>query len=264
MSAYPRRAEAAALLTVSRGMQVLRAFKSDRASLTNSELVRRTGLSKAAVSRLTSTLLQLGYLRHVPGGREFELAAGALGVGSAYLATSELLATADPFLQELADRLNMSVALAVGDGLEMLYIGYRASRRTATLRLGIGSVLPMGTTSIGRAYLWALPALKQIPLIAQLRQNVGSEAVALERGIRESFKELDATGTCAVLDGFQHHAYGIALPVIVGRQQVTMALSCGKAEMQIDLAAERGRVAPYLKQAAVHLHELLADFDGHP
>ena len=51
-------------------------------------------------------------------------------------------------MQELADRLNGSVALAIGDHLEMLYIGYRISHRIATLRLGVGSLLPMGTTSI--------------------------------------------------------------------------------------------------------------------
>jgi len=254
----------AAILTVERGMHVLRAFKSDRAPLSNSELVRRTGLSKATVSRLTSTLLQLGYLRHVPGSRVFELAAGPLGVGHAFVASSELLQTAQPFMQSLADRLGVSVALAIGDGLDMLYIAYRASHRVATLRLGVGSVLPMGTTSIGHAYLWALPASEQRRLIKDLKRSVGARAASLEQGIRESFGELERTGTCGVLGGFQRDAYGVALPVFVGRDRVVMGLSCGKADVQPDLAAERKRIAPVLKEAAVRLEELLAPFDGQP
>lgn len=255
---------AGTVLTVERGMQVLRAFKSDRAPLGNAELVRRTGFSKATVSRLTSTLLQLGYLRHASGSREFELAAAPLAIGHAFVASSELLQAAQPFMQALADRLAVSVALAIGDGLDMLYIAYRASHRVATLRLGVGSVLPMGTTSIGHAYLWALPAAEQRRLIAQLHRQAGARAAAVERGIRESFAELESTGTCGVLGGFQRDAYGVSLPVRVGRDEVVMGLSCGKAVVQPDLVAERKRIAPVLKAAAVQFEELLAGFDGQP
>jgi DNA-binding IclR family transcriptional regulator len=245
-------------------MQVLRAFRSERAPLSNSELVRRSGLSKATVSRLTSTLLQLGYLRHVPGSRKFELAHGALGIGHAFVATSELLQAADVFMQDLADRLNVSVALAIPDGVDMLYIDYRVSRKIVTLRMGVGSVLPMGTTAIGHAVLWALPLAAQKELIAQLKQNAGRHATDLERSIRESFCELEMTGTCAVLGRFQRDAYAIAVPVIVGRRRVVMGLSCGKADVKPDLAAERKRICPALLKAAAQFQELLADFDGQP
>ncbi|MES2976116.1 MAG: IclR family transcriptional regulator [Pseudomonadota bacterium] len=252
------------VLTVERGMQVLRAFRSSRAPLSNAELVRRTGMSKAAVSRLTSTLTQLGYIRNVPGRREFELAAGPLGVGHAFLSSSELLRTANPFMQQLADRLGVSVALAMGNGNDMLYIAYRASHKVATLRLGTGSVLPMGTTSIGHAFLWALPAGEQKRTIAALQRGAPGDAADMLRGIRESFGELDSSGVCGVLGGFQRDTYGVALPVRVGRKRVVMGLSCGKADLQPDLAAERKRIAPVLRDAAGRMEALLADFDGEP
>lgn len=255
---------AAAVLTVERGMQVLRAFRSERSSLTNAELVRRTGLPKATVSRLTSTLLQLGFVRHVPGGREFELAAGPLAIGHAFVAANDMLQAAHPLMQELADKLNVSVALGVRDGLDMLYIGYRAGHRVATLRMGVGSVLPMGLTAIGRAYLWGLPAPEQKRLVGELRRNAGPKGAALERSIRESFAELQSTGTCAVLAGFQRGTYAVALPVVIGRQRVPMAFSCGKADVQPDLATERKRIAPVLQKAAAQLEALLAPFDGRP
>lgn len=253
-----------AVLTVERGLQVLRSFRSDSAPLTNSELVRRTGLSKATVSRLTSTLLQLGYLRHVPGGREFQLAAGPVGVGHAFIAGSEMLQAAQPFMQSLADRLGVSVALAIGDGLDMLYIAYRASHRVATLRLGVGSVLPMATTSIGHAYLWGHAPAEQKRLIKALKRDAGSRATAVEQAIDASFAELERGGACGVLGGFQRGAYGVAVPVFVGRERVVMGLSCGKADVQPDLAGERKRIAPVLKEAAAQFEALLAGFDGPP
>lgn len=254
----------AAVLTVERGMHVLRAFRSERTPLTNAEIVRRTGLPKATVSRLTSTLMQLGFVRHVPGRREFELAAGPLAIGHAFLATSDLLPVAHPFMQELADKLNVSVALGIRDGLDILYLGYRAGHRVATLRMGVGSVLPMGNTAIGRAYLWGLPGPEQKRLIGELRRGAGAKGGALERSIRESFAELERTGTCAVLAGFQRNTYAVALPVRIGRERTLMSLSCGKADVQPDIAAERKRIAPVLQKAAAQLEALLADFDGRP
>jgi DNA-binding IclR family transcriptional regulator len=263
-AAVQERGGALTILTVSRGLMVLRAFRSDRAPVSNSELVRRTGLSKATVSRLTSTLLQLGFLRQVPGGRQFELGAGALAMGHALVATSELVRATEPLMQDLADRTGMSVALAVPDDLDMLYVGYRLSQRVATLRLGIGSVLPMATTSIGHAYLWGLTVQERNRQLARLKAAAGGNARAVLRGVEESFAELAAGGACGVLGGYQRDAYGVAAPVRIGRQKQVMGLSCGKADVQPDLAAERRRIAPLLTRAAARMEELLADFDGQP
>lgn len=247
------------LLTVKRGMMVLRAFRSDATALTNAELVRRTGLPKATISRLTSTLLHEGFLSHVPGGRKFELATGPHGIGHAFLAHSELLHKANPILQQLADELNVSVALGIRDGLDMLYVGYRASHKVATLRLGVGSLLPMGLTAIGRAYLWGLPPEEQKPLVDELLRTQGDLDFSMEQELTNSFAELESTGTCAVLGGYQHGSYAIALPIVVGPAHTVMGLSCGKADIRPDLNHERARIASPLRKAARQLEALLVD-----
>jgi DNA-binding IclR family transcriptional regulator len=250
------------VLTVSRGMQVLRAFRSDRARLGNAELVRRTGLPKASVSRMTGTLVQLGFLRRPPGSREFELATGALAIGHAFLASNELLNAAEGTMQELADQLGLSVALAIGNGLDMLYVGYRASQSVGTLRLGVGTVLPIGTTSVGNAYLWAQPPEERARLLAALELAAGTRWPVMSQGIGASFFELERTGTCGVVGKCQRDAYAVALPIRVGRQQVIMGLSCGKAELRPDMELERRRINPALKDAAAKLEARLADFEG--
>lgn len=260
--AKPSRNDVSTLMTVERGLEVLRAFHSDRAPLTNAELVRRTGLPKATVSRLTSTLLQVGFLRLAPGKRAFELSTGALGIGHAYLANNDMLQAAQPLMQELADQLGVSVALGTRNGIDMLYVAYRVSCNVATLRLGVGLTLPMCSTSIGRAYLWALPPAQQRALIDEHKRRAGAQGEALEASIRASFAELDAEGTCAVLGGFQRGTYGVALPIRAGRQGTLMSLSCGKADVKLDLQSERARIAPALKDTAIRLQDLLGEIDG--
>ncbi len=249
------------MLTVRRGMLLLRAFKSDRAPLSNAELVRRTGLSKPAVSRLTTMLQRLGLLRRVVGGRAFELGVAPLGVGEAFLGASEWLRVANPVLRDLADRLGVAVALAVQDQGEMLYVAHCASARVATLRLGVGSVVPIPTTASGRAYLWGLPPARRRALLAELLSGeageTGEARDVLARCIEDSFRELEAKGTCAVAS-YHWGSAGVALPVFLGRDKVLMSLSAARIALPDDLGAEHARITGPLRETAHRLTALTA------
>ncbi|WP_260400336.1 helix-turn-helix domain-containing protein, partial [Burkholderia ubonensis] len=113
-------------LPLDRGLQVLRAFHADRAPLTNGELASRTALPKSAVSGLASALIDLGFIRRVADDTRFELGSNVFGIGQAYLAANPVTPLAQPFMQKLADRLDASVALAVPDHLDMLYVAHRS------------------------------------------------------------------------------------------------------------------------------------------
>ncbi|SIT41767.1 Transcriptional regulator, IclR family [Paraburkholderia piptadeniae] len=251
-------------LTVERGLEVLRAFRAARAPLSNAELVRRTGFPKATVSRLTTTLIAIGYLRRVGGGRQFELSAGALSMGHAYLEANPVINIVNPFIQKLADKLELSVALAVPHRLDMIYIAWRASARIATLRLGVGSLLPMESTSVGRAYLYALSPAEREPLVGALLEAAGEHAAIVRRNLEVAFADLSESGVCMSVGEYQRNAYGIALPVVVGRSRTIMSLNCGAIELDPDMTAIRNRVMPELKATARKLTEELVDVDCEP
>jgi DNA-binding IclR family transcriptional regulator len=246
-------------LTVERGLGVLRAFRSERAPLSNAELVRRTGLPKATVSRLTSTMLQLGFLRHAAGGREFELAPAPVAIGHAFLGNSDVLSAANPILRELADTLNVSVALGVRDQMEMVYVAYQAGKRVCTLRMGVGAVLPMGRTAMGHAYLWTRPHAEREALVRSLVEEAGEHRMQMEEGIRHSFADLDRTGTCFAIGMFQRGACALARPVVAGRDRSVMVMSCGLASLGLDASEVKRRIAPQLIAAGAKLETALAD-----
>jgi DNA-binding IclR family transcriptional regulator len=246
-------------MTLARGLEVLSAFHAERMPLTNGDLVRRTGLSRSVVSRLTATLIQLGFIRRVANGPRFELAAGVFGIGNAYLATNPVTRLAHPLMQQLADRLGVAVALAVPRHLDMLYIAHRYSMRNSTLQLGVGSLLPMGVTAIGKAWLWGLPEGARRDHVAQLLKAAGDRAPILSASFDAAFEELASTGVCTSVGGYQKNAYGVALPVRVGSLGTPMALSCGAVDPKPEVEAIRSRIAPALKQTAFDLTVLLRD-----
>ncbi len=253
-----------ATLTVERGLEVLRAFRSERVALGNAELVRRTGFSKAVVSRITSTLLVLGFLRRVAGTRQFELGTRALSLGQAYIENSPIASAAEPLLQSMADDLDVSTALAMRDHTDMLYIAYCKGARIATLRLGVGSVLPMALTSVGRCYLWACPEPGRRALMSAIRDKAGAQADQVEAGILRAFNDLDLRGFASSVFEYQRDVFGVAVPVLVGRDRTLMALNCGAVEPGVKLQKIRKNIVPRLKATAKELEAALADIEDVP
>ena len=251
-------------LTVERGLEVLRAFHAERTPLSNAELVRRTGLSKATVSRLTTTLIRIGFLRRAGGGRQFELGAGALSMGHAYLETNPVTRVVNPYLQQLADKLDVCVALGVPHHLDMLYIACGIGAKIATLRTGVGSLIPMESTALGRAYLYGLPAQERRTQMDAILLAAGINAKTVKGNIEAAFEDLKQSGVCICVGEYQRNAYGIALPVTVGRSQTLMALNCGAIELQPNAATIRRKLMPALKTAARNVVDLLADVDCEP
>jgi DNA-binding IclR family transcriptional regulator len=254
----------AVTLTLERGLQLLRAFRAERKPLTNAELVRRTGLSRSSVSRLTITLVNMGFLRRTSGDTELELALGGFDIGYAYTKANPVTQRVHPFMQDLANRLEATVALAVPDGLDMLYIACRTSAHIATLRLDVGSLLPMSSTAFGKAWLWAAPEhVRQIYMDAILKE-AGPKADEIRQRFERAFEDLDASGVCMTVGEYQHNAYGIALPLRVGRSDTLLALNCGAVGLALDAKAIRERIRPVLREAAQEITELLRDVDATP
>src|SRR5690348_8096436 len=143
--------------SLARGLEVLRAFRPGESILGNRQIVSRTGLSKATVSRLTYTLTELGYLVYLPESEKYQLGSAILALGYAALSGLTICETARPRMQRLADAAGGSVALGNRDRLSMIYLQHCRSNSNVTLRMDIGTRVPIAQTAIGRAFLMALP-----------------------------------------------------------------------------------------------------------
>lgn len=88
---------------VSRGLSILSAFSPRDVWLGNSEIAERTGLPKPTVSRLTETLMRLGYLHHSSRRRQYRLGVAVLTLGYAVLGDLDVRKVARPAMQALAD-----------------------------------------------------------------------------------------------------------------------------------------------------------------
>ncbi|MFD7062725.1 IclR family transcriptional regulator C-terminal domain-containing protein [Streptomyces sp. NPDC059906] len=141
-----------------RGIAVLgRLTGADDGTLSLSALERATGLARSTVDRLTATLARMGYVRL--DGRDVTLAPRLMELGNAYLAALRLPALLSARADALADELDESVSLAVGDRDGIRFIHQATRRRAMSLSFRIGDLLPAERTAPGPLFAaeWTAP-----------------------------------------------------------------------------------------------------------
>jgi DNA-binding IclR family transcriptional regulator len=215
------------VVALSRGLDVLRAFRPNDGLLGNQEIAARTNLPKPTVSRLTYTLTKLGYLAPVPRFEKYQLAPSAMALGYAALANLGVRHLSEPFRDGLMRETGGAVAVGGRDRHSMIYFGQSRNGLTVNVQLDVGSRIPIATTAMGRAYVWALPDDERAALLRDLREHYGSRWGKLRDGIERSGETVAKHGFAISAGEWQDdvHAVGVALKLNDGTGPY--AFNCG-------------------------------------
>lgn len=226
--------DATEVVSLARGLDILRAFRAIDAPLGNKEIADRTRLPKATVARLSYTLSQMGYLRQVGSHGQYHLGDKVTALGHALLRTMPVRNVAEPLMQALADRYEMSVALGIGDGPDMVYLHYCSGPETVTMRLRVGSMVPIAQSAMGRAYMSALPELARERHMQAIRAAAGENANSVEAQLRAEIVEVDRRGFSVSFGAWRRELYAVGAPVWLDRGDTILALNCGTRRRGLD------------------------------
>ncbi|GGH30912.1 transcriptional regulator [Alsobacter metallidurans] len=215
------------VVALARGLDVLRAFKPGDGLLGNHEIAVRTGLPKPTVTRLTYTLTRLGYLTAVPRFGKYELAPAALALGYAALANLGVRHVAQIPMQELADLAGGAVALGGPDRNSMIYVSQARGESAFTVRLDIGSRIPMATTAMGRAYLAVLPAHEREQQLLQMAPRYGARWPQVRDGVERALEFHARRGFTISVGEWQDDVHSVGAPFIPHDGSRPMAFNCG-------------------------------------
>ncbi|HEY4204978.1 MAG TPA: IclR family transcriptional regulator [Xanthobacteraceae bacterium] len=215
------------VVALSRGLEVLRAFRPNDGLLGNQEIAARTNLPKPTVSRLTYTLTKLGYLTQVPKFEKYQLAPAAMSLGYAALANLGVQHLSESFREEVMRATGGAVAVGARDRLSMIYFGQSRSGLALGVQLDVGSKVPIATTAMGRAYLWALPDDERTLLLRELREHYGTRWARIRDGIERAGELIAKHGFAISVGEWQDdvHAAGVALTLNDGTGPY--AFNCG-------------------------------------
>ena len=233
------------VVALSRGLDVLRAFQPNDGLLGNQEIAARTNLPKPTVSRLTYTLTKLGYLTPVPRFEKYQLAPAAMALGYSALTNLGVRHLSEPFREELMRETGGAVAVGGRDRLSMIYFG-QSRGMTIGVQLDVGSRIPIATTAMGRAYLWALPEEERVVLLRDMREHYGNRWARMREGIERAGETVAKHGF-AISAGEWHddiHAVGVALKLNDGTGPY--AFNCGAPAFRFTEERLRTDIGPRL------------------
>jgi DNA-binding IclR family transcriptional regulator len=234
------------VVALSRGLDVLRAFRPDDGLLGNQEIAARTNLPKPTVSRLTYTLTKLGYLTPVPRFEKYQLAPAAMALGYAALANLGVGRLSEPYREELMRETGGAVAVGGRDRHSMIYFGQCRNGLTLGVQLDVGSRIPIATTAMGRAYLCALTDDERAALLRELREHYGSRWPRIRDGIERSAEMVAKHGFAVSAGEWQDdvHAVGVALKLNDGTGPYSF--NCGAPAFRFTEDRLRNHIGPRL------------------
>ena len=240
------------MLSLERGLAVIRSFGTGRGTRSVAEVAREVGISRAAARRCLHTLSVLGYASSANGA--YELGPSVLTLGYAYLASTPAARVAQPILERVTDRLHESCSLAVLDGDDIVYIARSAAQRILSIGLTVASRLPAYCTSMGRVLLAAAPADDLTRFLARLvPERHTPKTIVRKRALRAEIERVRDRGFAIVDEELELGLRSIAVPVRRAGDRVVAAVNVGVHAARFTPAAMEREILPVLQAAAAEI-----------
>jgi len=234
-----------------RCLKALELLADDPFELSLSEICGRMGLPKASAHRLMATLIEGGFVEQErPSGR-YRLAGKTLWVGTGFLRHSAVYQTCFPVLQNLAERAENLVHLAVWDSDAVLYLHTVGHPSSLYLFADAGERRPVHSTALGKVLLAYRPREEMERILASGVERytestiteTGKMAVELDRVRRQGYAFDDQEG----VPGLRC----VAAPIRDRRGNVVAAMSISAPSAVLEGAAERRQFASLVSEAAL-------------
>ena len=218
---------------LARGLMLLDCFRTAERFLGIQDLVERSGLPKATVSRLAYTLAANGYLEYAESQGKFYLGARVISLGFSVLGAMRVRQIARPFMRELADSCSASVGIGSRDRHTMLYVENAASAANQNFRLNIGSRVPLATSALGRAYYCGLTEPERESLLSELSQRAPSEFKQIKTSLQAGLKSFEELGFCVSIGEWQTDVNAVGVPYRSADGTAVLGFNCCGPSFQL-------------------------------
>lgn len=213
---------------------ILEAFELDDDSLTLTEIVARTGISKATVHRLNQELLEWGMLERI--GLEYRLGMRAFELGSRVPRFRVLRDAVRPYMESLHHQTREVVHLAVLDGLEVLYLEKVAGAPQSARPSRIAGRLPLHSTASGKV----LMAFGQASIVEEVLgsplQRVTPTTIVMPGVLLDQLQRVRADGYATEIEETTAGYCSVAVPIFGASGMMLASLSLTTPVVRADLS----------------------------
>lgn len=152
----------------SKFMVVLQAIADDPGKLDIVKLTKLLPYPRGTVYRIVMALVAEGLISETRDQGTYQLGHRLIHLASKSWETSDLRSAARDYIEALRNATGETVHLAVPSGTGMVYIDKLESPRTVRMTSRIGTRVELYSTSVGKAYLAALPEDRLRKIVSSL------------------------------------------------------------------------------------------------
>jgi IclR family acetate operon transcriptional repressor len=234
---------------VQKALQVLDCLGQEKRELSLGEICRRVGLPKTTTFRYLHTLRASGLVAHDPEAELYRLGPRLWELAQSVGEQLQIRKAARPYMEQLRDRFNETVNLAVLDGSEIVYLEMVESKMSLRMQASLGGRDPVYSTALGKAILAYLPEEEwRDHLPARLARRTPRTLTSLA-ALREELIETRARGYSRDLGENEAGARCVGVPILDQREAVLAALSLSAPAVRFDDRSEREAAAALLNAA---------------
>ncbi|MFN8022432.1 MAG: IclR family transcriptional regulator [Acidimicrobiales bacterium] len=197
--------------SIDRAFAVLRALTQGNAGVT--EIAERVSLPKSTVSRLLSTLEELGAVEQIEVGGGYRIGAGLAEIAAAARPGPTLVAAARPQLLQLARLTGEAAGVSVPDGADMLYLDQVNPDTELQVRDWTGTRIPMHAVPSGQVVLAAMAAVELEQYLAQPLSVFTDHTIATADALRARLVQVRGDGYAMAVDEYADGLSSIAAPI---------------------------------------------------
>jgi IclR family KDG regulon transcriptional repressor len=197
MASNPR--ERYSINSIIRASHILKCLSGGKTHFKISELALHLGLDRSTTYRILLSLERTGFVEKDEKAGTYSLGLAAFEIGNAYLRQKDLIQVCKPIMEDLAQKVQETVHLAVLSDTEIVYVDKVDSPRSLGVMSKIAQRAPVYCTALGKTLLAFQPEDQQSRIIREIRltpltpRTITSKQKLVEelRGIRKQGYALD-------------------------------------------------------------------------
>lgn len=245
--------EATQLGAMGKAFTILEAISTARQPMTMAELVRACGLTKPTAHRITTMLVEMGYLDREPLKRGLIEGPRLISLALTTLAAAAPRNRRHAILRSVSEQTGETCNFGVLAGSEVIYLDRVEAKWPLALRFEAGSRVPAHCTAIGKLLLALLPAPERAAAIASMPlTSCTSRSITDPAILAQSLERINRTRIGVDDQEFIDGVVCVSVPVITKSGQVVggIAVSAPAARISLDEALS---FVPTMHEAAKRL-----------
>jgi IclR family KDG regulon transcriptional repressor len=248
--------------TLARGLKLLDVIAEGREGVPVRDLAAAMGLPRSIVQRLLYTLEAEGFLERHPLQVGYRLAIKLWRLGCQSVRRLSVRDLARPHLEELAQRTNEMVKLAVLTGSDVVYIDGIESSQSIRAYVPIGGSAPAHSSATGKAILAFLPPAALDAILAPRLPRHTAATIADRAGFEAELAEVRRTGWAKNREEWRDGVCAAAVPLFDSARAVIASLSVTVPTPRFTQSALRAKLVPALKKTGAALTDEIARTRG--